>query len=321
MNRKTWIIALLLTSSVFVRAEPTSWQDEFPGLSVERMPERPAFPGTPEPLSKADRERDIRTLQSRIVGTDVSPQAVDTAARTVDKMLEQADPEVVHNLVQQQVWLFIIPRDRKLTDLPEFSSLRGTTTADGRLWDDVRGVGYLPISGGRIGVAFAEENLVDASNDPPKGYPALFLLAHEFSHSVQMAGLPSGIYQRSVQIYNEAVRREGGTGLGNYADSNAYENFAQAAAAYFGVGYLDSPRQVGEPARRRLIEKQPQMVELLSQVYGPMRDLWPMLESRGVDFFDPKISFIPFAFDRPITAEAVGSMGRYEGVGAIPTAR
>ena len=226
------------------------------------------------PPTEEDRDRDIRIVESRVTAKDVSPTAVAAAARAIGTILETAMPEVARGLAQGNVFLFIIPKDKKLTDVPEFSGLRGKTTFDGRLWDDVRGVGYYPLADGRgVGVAVGEENLLGGTNDPPEGYPALFVLAHEFSHSVQFVGLPTELYDRSLKIYRESMLRKEGTGLGRYADANANEDFAQAAAAYFGVGHLDSPKQHGEAARRRLREGQPRMYELVAQIYGPVRNL------------------------------------------------
>jgi hypothetical protein len=54
--------------------------------------------------------------------------------------------------------LHIIPENKKLTDLPEFSSLRGQQTPDGRHWENVRGAGGQHV-GNKIRYAVAEEEI------------------------------------------------------------------------------------------------------------------------------------------------------------------
>lgn len=271
-------LPLLLAVALLAPARALAQEDasaHFPGLAVEhsrRSPAASADDALPPP-SDAERAAAIQVVVSRLVARDVSAPAAARARRTIREMLAPGDGRVARALSRQNVWLFIVPRDKRLTDLPEFAALRGRTTHDGRRWEDVRGVGHMDIPGGRVGVAFPEEDLLNHEADPAIGYPGLFVLVHELSHCIQDLGLPSTLYARSLQLYDAAVARPERTGLGFYADSNAHENFAQAASAYLGVGHLDSPRQHADGARARLAAAQPQMTALLAEIFGPARDI------------------------------------------------
>ncbi len=65
----------------------------------------------------------------------------------------------------------------------------------------------------------------------------------------------------STAVYQSAMRKYGTIGLGHYADSNPDEAFAQATAAYLGVG------DNGETANT-LRRRDPQMYHLMREVYG-----------------------------------------------------
>jgi len=64
------------------------------------------------------------------------------------------------------------------------------------------------------------------------------------------------------------MTRKEKTGLGDYADSNSKEYFAQATGAYFGNAF---PVE----ADKNLSKTDPDMYYWMSQVYGPPRKLAP----------------------------------------------
>ena len=72
-----------------------------------------------------------------------------------ETQLKGASSKAAHNL-----------SDKKLTDLPEFASLKGVKTFDGRNYDDLRGVGGTKI-GSNIRYAIAEEQLVPSLESHP----------------------------------------------------------------------------------------------------------------------------------------------------------
>lgn len=232
-----------------------------------------AVPPQPAAPPAARRAADIKTLQERVSAVGASPAAGAKARELLGIMLEGADPVVARNLVAKGVRVFVIPRDKKLTDLPEFSDMKGRRTFDGRLWDGVRGTGSHQLAGGGWAVAVAEENLAAPI---AKGYPRLYLFVHEFAHTVQLHGLPSVAppgggpsLLESFELYKAAMAKPGKSTLGPYADANAREYFAEATAAYFDLEFA------GKEAddRRDLAKNRPEMAAFLRRVYGPARSL------------------------------------------------
>jgi hypothetical protein len=121
------------------------------GLERQAAPAQPAEKTRPEDFGIS------------LVVMDHGATAAHAAAQQrLDQMFRDLQPA---NLGQLQsdgvttVELHVIPESKKLTDLPEYASLTGTRTPDGRLWDDARGAG-----GARVGLtlryAVAEEELL-----------------------------------------------------------------------------------------------------------------------------------------------------------------
>lgn len=206
-----------------------------PGPSTGR-PEPPArglatiAPPSPGAAPNPARDKNIAILQSYIVPHGAGPEAVATTKKLMAGMLGQADPVVVQHMVDERIHVIIIPKDKKLTDLPEFAYLKGKKTIDGRPWEKVRGIGDTRLKDGSIALGVAEETLTGTT-----GYHRGHVFVHELGHIVQDHGLPRGLKNESDRIYNDAVKRKTKTGLGKYADSNTSEHFAQATAAYLGV--------------------------------------------------------------------------------------
>lgn len=272
MRAELTLLAVLIAAP----ARAAAPSREYPGLAVEagaRAAAASAEDALPAPTD-AERDAAVSLLLSRLVDRGVSPPAAAAARRAVRELLSRGDGRAARALARQNLWLFVIPAAGRLTDLPEFASLRGRRTHDGRPWEDIRGVGHVDIGGGRTGCAFAEEDLLNQDEDPAVGYPGLFVVTHELSHAVQDLGLPQAQFDRSVAAYRAALARPQKTGLGWYADSNYQEDFAQAAAAYMGVGHLDTPKQHAAPARARVFAQQPDLAALLGEALGPARDIW-----------------------------------------------
>ncbi len=284
---------------------------------VQRRPgldNRPGPPGLSSPDVFAQRARNIVVIQSRVVADGVSDQAAAQARLVVGRMLAAADPAVVQNLVDRRVYSYIIPKDKQLTDLEPFKSLKGTRTFDGRVWDFVRGVGNMSQPDGSNAFAVAEENLLEEHEPGTGGYPKNFVFVHEFGHMVQIHGLPTrptsvpappsfrerlgrlvtvyfgnpdqvrsgdarllagGIqapvsFFESFQLYRASLKRPGKSTLGDYADVNEQEFFAQLTAAYFSVGINE--RGNGHDLRS-LIAQRPDLAEFMYRVYGPAPSL------------------------------------------------
>jgi len=104
------------------------------------------------------------------------------------------DKTVARNLLDKNAVVVVVPKNKKMTDLPQFSSLAGKKTFDGRDWDKVRGSGGMEING-HIYVAVTEENTLgtDGEGDVSgtqwcydSGYSTT---THEIAHVIDMHGL------------------------------------------------------------------------------------------------------------------------------------
>ncbi len=247
------------------------------------------------PPPSPTRERYLSKILSRLHSDGASSEATNYARKIQNGMLAHAPREVLRHL-SDNTSLYIIPIGKKLTQIPPFTKLAGKKTFDGRLWDNVDGVGS------PRHVAVAETNLI--GSDPlamNSGYDKGFLILHEYGHAVRfnltsssdwkwkgggkaatltwrdmaskLGGSLSGIlaafkspryvptFEDSRAVYQNAMRNYGTIGLGRYADSNADEAFAQATAAYFGVGFNGETAAI---LRRR----DPPMYRLMREVYG-----------------------------------------------------
>jgi hypothetical protein len=133
------------------------------------------------------------------------------------------DVGAIKNLLESNVQVVVIPRDKGMTVLDQFEAIRGQKTFDGRSWDSVRGVGNVKSdvlsakirdhkelksvkdSGkgpaaivaidpgkGRIYTAVTEENILGGATTAPGGgcYETGYsTTTHEFAHSIHAYGM------------------------------------------------------------------------------------------------------------------------------------
>lgn len=197
------------------------------------------------------------------------PEAATKARALLKEMLAQSPASIESSMRAHRVFLVIIPQDKKLTDLPQFSSLRGVRLPGGRVWDDVRGVGFVSQDDGTVAVAAGEENFLDGA--VPDHYPKGFLLAHEFSHAVHGYGLaPSeaALIEKSYRD-REAAHLEFPS---RYAETDDREYFAVSASSFFDrrMSGRDPEREIGWIRRNDAA-----MFAILGRAYGTPRPLWP----------------------------------------------
>ncbi len=162
--------------------------------------------------------------------------------------------------------LHIVPKNKKLTDLPEFSHLKGTKTFDGRKADDVRGVGGIK-KDDTIRYAIGEEQLKSIP-DKPTGYGLGFVAAHESGHIVEQFGLTAE-QQKELKAAYENRKKAKGPWLSpaNYTMSLIHEYFAQSTAAYFGHPYSTSAEDKKTYTRKWLKSNDKEMYDLLKKIY------------------------------------------------------
>ncbi len=105
----------------------------------------------------------------------------------------------------------------RTTDAPARASLRGRRTFDGRVWDDVRGIGGLTAATG-----------IEALDESAQfGFDTL---AHELAHQVHFFAFSPLQRARIKALYNRALQED--TCLDYYAASNEAEYFGQGVEAF-----------------------------------------------------------------------------------------
>jgi hypothetical protein len=187
-----------------------------------------------------------------------SDKAEIEAAKVVSLMTVR--PDIQKKLKAAKVELVIIPEHTKMTDLPEFASLKGRRTFDGRAWDDVRGVGGTLTDDGRTAVGIPEENL---ANLPSDGYPGNYSVAiHELAHCVH-EHLSSPEKIQIEEVFN-ARTAAGGPWTEAYGSSNVHEYFAQATNAFFNRN-----KGMGNSGKAWLTKNDPEILALLKKIYEP----------------------------------------------------
>jgi tetratricopeptide (TPR) repeat protein len=109
----------------------------------------------------------------------------------------------------------------RTTDAPARAGLRGRRTFDGRVWDDVRGMGGLQAATG-----------IEALDEAMRfGFDTL---AHEVAHQVHLYAFPAHKRRRVRELYQDALAA--GRCLDFYAASNEAEYFGQGVEAFVSYG-------------------------------------------------------------------------------------
>ena len=201
-----------------------------------------------------------------VISHGVSQSTVALARERMTEILGGLKAENLSALGNVTVELHIIPADKRLTDLPEFSHLKGHRTFDGRLYDDLRGAGGTK-EGSTIRYAIAEEQLVTVTGHP-SGYAQGFVAGHETGHIVEQYALTAD-QSADLQKAFDARTQAHGPWLNPdwYTRSNRDEYFAQGAAAYFGHPYSSSDEDKRQYTREWLRTNDPALYRLLSQVF------------------------------------------------------
>jgi len=200
-----------------------------------------------------------------VVGHGVAQSTVKLAQERMTEILQGLKAPNVTALGKTSVELHIIPANKKLTDLPEFSHLKGVHTFDGRLYDDLRGAGGQKF-GDTIRYATAEEQLV-AVTGHDSGYAQGFVAGHETGHIVEQYALTKEQKDDLLKLYQER-KTAGGPWLApaDYTKSNYEEYFAQGVAAYFGHPYSDADKDMY--TRAWLKTNDPGLLGLLGKIFN-----------------------------------------------------
>lgn len=183
------------------------------------------------PLPAKPEEQRREVLGVIIIGRGVSPTALDACELFVQATLSRR-PDVQDRLRRARAALVIIPHDKKMTQVAEFSSLAGTKTVDGRLWDEVRGSGGMRVAGGLYAIGVPEENLVAVGTD---GYSSGYSVGlHELAHAIHQKGMTDREREQVTALY-AARKKAGGPWTEDYGASNEWEYVAQATNCFFNA--------------------------------------------------------------------------------------
>ena len=211
--------------------------------------------------------KDAGGLTATVVDHGASEDAVKMAKARMNEVLGNLKDPAAGELKGATVELHIIPHDKKLTDLSEFASLKGTKTFDGRNYDELRGVGATKIKD-TIRYAIAEEQLVKIK-DQPSQYEVGFVGAHESGHVVEQFGLNKEQNKALKDAYDERKKADGPWLSPDwYTSSGTGEYFAQSTSAYFGRPYSSSEEDKKSYTREWLKKNDPPMCKLLATVYA-----------------------------------------------------
>jgi hypothetical protein len=194
-----------------------------------------------------------------IVAVGAHPAAALVVQRVVREM-RLAD-HLQQRLQRVHLDIVVVPRRSRLTDVPQFVSLRGRRTFDGRAWEDVRGTGGVELPDGRIAVAIPEENITGVDD----AYPAHSVAVHELAHVLHDHVLTHGDRAAVWKAYRARLL-SGGPFVDAYAGANVREYFAQGANAYF-----DRYAGAEERDARWLWRHDRALYAALARVFGPPR--------------------------------------------------
>jgi Flp pilus assembly protein TadD len=147
----------------------------------------------------------------------------------------------------------------RTTDAESRAALRGRRTFDGRVWDDVRGIGGLQAATGIEALDEAAQAGFDT-------------LAHELAHQVHYYAFGPRERARIRALYTAA--RAHGRCLDYYAASNEAEYFAQGVEAFSSFGKRPGCETTHGHTRFELRRTDPELYDLVAELVDrdPLRD-------------------------------------------------
>lgn len=202
------------------------------------------------------------------------PSALPSVQSLLDEVLDHVVPANRESMMDSEIRIHVVPRDRNVTDLDPWEHLRGVpvpggSAVDARTYDDVRGIGPAVCSDGLLEIGIAEEQVVDFTDGTYPSPPPDDLgrnLVHELGHAVECA-LTADQRAALTSSYAAARQRSPEGIVGRYpaySVANQREYFAEGTAAWFELGHDD-----GSTYRRSwLADHDPALHGLLADVYA-----------------------------------------------------
>lgn len=232
--------------------------------------------GSPDPDMLAAEQRRVIAGVTVIAPPGTHSTAIDRCAEFIQQEVGK-NVYAQHHLASARATIVIIPARTKMTDVAQFSSLKGQRTFDGRDWSSVRGSGGTKAADGSFAIGVAEENLI-AVKGVVSTYAANYSIGmHEFAHAVESHGMTREQQARLRDLYARHQSADPGdakdTFTDTYAASNVHEYFAQATNAFFGRNQgTDSRRQQYHNGREWLRVHDPGMYAFLVEMYETKHD-------------------------------------------------
>lgn len=261
-------------------------QREVPAAAPPTASERAYGPTARRPPPPASADADptaLKTTVRRVIDgvTVIAPpgahaDAIDRCAEFIHQELAR-NQFAQHKMQEARATIVIIPARTRMTEVPQFASLRGQKTFDGRDWSTVRGSGGLNAPDGSFAIGVAEENL-RAVAGIVSSYPAGYSIGmHELAHAVESKGLTKAQKQRLERLYRQHHHADAGDAHGTFTDtyaaSNVHEYFAQSTNAFFGKNEgKDKNGRANRNGREALRARDPNMYAFLVELYETDHD-------------------------------------------------
>jgi hypothetical protein len=245
---------------------PTTAPGLAPGVTPAVTPAAATAAAPPYPISAEPREVTISGV--RVVAPAGTHVDVIEQCRTFIEQLVGRNAHAQRRFQRQRVTIVVIPANTPMTSLPQFRSLRGDDTFDGRDWSTVRGSGGTRSPDGSFSIGIGEETLVTIPGATASNYPRTFSVGmHELAHTLHSKGLTRAQRSRLSELYRDHARRDPGNANGtwtdNYASANDDEYFAQSTNAFFGTNQMGTNHN----GREWIAANDPEMYAFLVSVY------------------------------------------------------
>jgi hypothetical protein len=232
--------------------------------------------GTPEPGVLAAEQRRVIAGVTVVAPAGAHASAIDSCAEFIQQEVGQ-NAYAQQHLAAARATIVIIPARTKMTDVSQFSKLKGQKTFDGRDWSQVRGSGGTRAPDGSFAIGVAEENLISVKGVVSTYAKNYSIGMHELAHAVESKGMTPDQQARLRQLFAKHQAADAGdakdTFTDTYAASNVHEYFAQATNAFFGKNEgRDKDGRANHNGRAWLMEHDPNMYAFLVELYETNHD-------------------------------------------------
>jgi alpha-glucosidase len=233
--------------------------------SAEVKADYPRVTAPPDSFFEIVREQDrdaARQFYRKYI--DVKGMPVVAAAEVADLALQRTydivthmlagRPDIIQAMVSNRMYLIVIGKDQKYTDMPEYRNSRNPEYQNER----VRGTGGRPTS-------FGEENVLSLLLDR---YDDESIAVHEFCHTIDgtLRSIDPTWSERKNKVYHNAVDK--GLWKNTYAGSNAGEYWAEVAQCYFDNNRVNNWNHGPIGTREQLKNYDPEAYELAKATFN-----------------------------------------------------